>query len=295
MSETTELTTTPAAFLGEASSSREDEAFFHLLPIVYEVSDTFTRGTADAPSTILQASTVIETHEPKDNVFSKGVFTHPTLSCNETADNSIQKISDTVHRIYQTEKILVSIGGEHTASYGVIKGLLDAGESDFGVIHLDAHADLRDSVNGDTLHRHCVMKRIVDEDIPVFQVGQRSICEEEVGTRKVYGVKHSDADVLVPKAIGKIELPDDFPDKVYLSIDMQCFDPSVFPTSSRPLPGGLGWHQTLSIIESIAEQRDIFAFDIMEFVPCAPLPAYDLAAATLVYKVMGIVERSIDT
>ncbi len=105
------------------------------------------------------------------------------------------------------------------------------------------------------------------------------------------GVKFYDADFLVSRNITKVELPGEFPEKVFISIDVDGFDPSVFP-SPGAIPGGLGWWQVLSIIEAISQQADIIGIDFTEFNPTAGHPEHDNTAALLLYRLMGIVERS---
>jgi len=172
-----------------------------------------------------------------------------------------------------------------------VKGLLDAGMEDFGVIQIDAQADLKDTDNGEQWSEACVMKRIVDEDVPLFQLGVRSLSKEETDARRVNSVKFYDADWLVSRNVHKIELPGEFPEKVFLCIDVDGFDPSVFP-SATAVPGGLGWWQVLAIIESIAQQTDIIGMDLTEFNPSIGNSFHDNAAAMMLYRIMGIVERA---
>ena len=113
-----------------------------------------------------------------------------------------------------------------------------------------------------------------------------------MATRQQYGVQHLDADVLVPQNIQSIELPADFPKNVFFTLDIDGMDPSVFPSTGTPVPGGLGWYQTLSLFESVAKQRNIIGFDILEFAPIKGFHAYEFSAALLTYKLMGIVERA---
>lgn len=159
-------------------------------------------------------------------------------------------------------------------------------------MQIDAHADLRDAYDGDPLSHASVMKRAVDMGIPLYQLGIRAFCEEEMGYREQFGVHYQDADELVPNNITSIDLPKDFPKKVFFTVDVDGLDPSVFPSTGTPVPGGLGWYQTLSLFESVAKQREIIGFDIMEFAPIKGFHAYDFAAAMLTYKMMGIVQRN---
>jgi agmatinase len=111
-------------------------------------------------------------------------------------------------------------------------------------------------------------------------------------TRKAHGVRHIDADILVPRNIQQVDLPDDFPSKVFFTLDIDGMDPSVFPSTGTPVPGGLGWYQTLAIFESIARQSEIIGFDVNEFSPIEGFHAYEFSASLLTYKMMGIIERS---
>ena len=187
----------------------------------------------------------------------------------------------------------IGLGGEHTVTYGIIKGLLNAGINDFGVVQIDAHADLREAYEDNPYSHASAMKRIVDLDIPLFQLGIRAYCEEEKQTRKNYNIRHIDADILVPQNIQAIDLPDDFPEKVFFTLDIDGMDPSIFPSTGTPVPGGLGWYQTLSLFESVAKQCEIIGFDIMEFSPIKGFHAYEFSAALLIYKMMGIIDRNI--
>ena len=174
----------------------------------------------------------------------------------------------------------------------MLLGYLDAGITDFGVVQIDAHADLRDAYEGDKLSHASVMKRLVDLDIPLYQLGIRAFCEEEIATRAKHGVYFQDADELVPNNIQSITLPESFPKNVFFTVDIDGIDPSVFPSTGTPVPGGLSWYQTLNLFESVAQQRNIIGFDIMEYAPIKGFHAYDFSAALLTYKLMGIVERN---
>jgi agmatinase len=285
-------TASAAAFLGTAASlAKPAEAFFHVLPIPFTGSRFKDSAMADAPAVILQASQDIETWDGRSTPARHGIHTHPAVDCKGGTEKVLEKISAAVAGIMKIKKFPVGIGGDGLITYGMVKGLLEAGFEDFGVIHIDAQADLKEDDNGDAWSQACVMKRIVDEDVPLFQLGVRSLSKEEADARKVYGVKFYDADFLVSRNINKVELPAEFPDKVFLSIDVDGFDPSVFP-SPEAVPGGLGWWQCLSIIESIAQQADIIGMDFTEFSPVSGQPFHDSAAAVLIYKIMGVVERA---
>ncbi|GLQ32844.1 agmatinase [Litoribrevibacter albus] len=280
-------------FLGsEIEQPKPEEALFHIVPVPFERTVSYGGGTNEGPSAILEASWQLEEWDGKSKPCELGIYTHGPVDCNADADQVIENIAAAVKPICEMGKMPVGIGGEHTVTYGIIKGMLDAGIKDFGIVQIDAHADLRDAYEGDKYSHASVMKRCVDEGIPLYQLGIRAYCEEEIEIRKKHGVYYQDADDLVPQNISAIELPEDFPKKVFFTLDIDGLDPSVFPSTGTPVPGGLGWYQTLGLFESVAKQREIIGFDVMEFAPIAGFHAYDFAASLLMYKMMGIIERS---
>jgi agmatinase len=270
-----------------------DQAAFAVLPVPYEKTVSYGSGTAQGPGAILAASEQLETWDGQSNPSELGIHTCDEINCEADADQVIEEIARAVKRILDAGSMPVVLGGEHTVTYGVIKGYLDAGVNDFGVVQIDAHADLRDAYEGDPLSHASVMKRVIDEGIPLYQLAIRAYCEEEKRTRESNpNIYYQDADELVPANIQSIQLPPDFPEKVFFTLDVDGIDPSVFPSTGTPVPGGLSWYQTLKLFESVASQRQIVGFDIMEFAPMDGFHAYDFAAALLSYKMMGIVQRA---
>lgn len=279
-------------FLGsEIEQPNADQALFHILPVPYEKTVSYGGGTSLGPSAILDASWQLEQWDGYSKPCDTGIYTCEPIDCSVPAERVIENIAEATAKIVKHKALPVVFGGEHTVTYGVLKGLKAAGIKDFGIVQIDAHADLREAYEGDPLSHASVMKRAVDMGIPLYQLGIRAFCEEEMAIREQYAVLYQDADQLVPNNIQQITLPDDFPDKVFFTLDIDGMDPSVFPSTGTPVPGGLGWYQTLNIFESVAKQREIIGFDIMEFAPIKGFHAYDFAAALLTYKMMGIVQR----
>jgi len=281
-------------FLGsEIEQPNPDQALFHVLPVPYEKTVSYGGGTYLGPSAILKASWQLEEWDGKSKPCDAGIYTCAPVDCSVAAEKVIGNIATATAKIIKHGAMPVIFGGEHTVTYGVLKGLRDAGITDFGIVQIDAHADLRDAYEDNPLSHASVMKRAVDMGIPLYQLGIRAFCEEEIATRKAFNVHHQDAEELVPNRIQSITLPDDFPSKVFFTLDIDGMDPSVFPSTGTPVPGGLDWYQTLNLFESIAQQREIIGFDIMEFAPIKGFHAYDFAAAMLTYKMMGIVQRNL--
>lgn len=289
----TELNEEFPIFLGsEIDQADPKQAMFHVLPVPYEKTVSYGGGTAKGPSTILNASWQLEKWDGKSNPCDLGIHTCAPVDCSVSSQQVIDNIANATAEIVRNGGIPVVLGGEHTVTYGVIKGLKQAGIDDFGIVQIDAHADLRHAYEGDILSHASVMKRAVDMGIPLYQLGIRAFCEEEMQVREEFGVYYQDADELVPNNINSITLPDDFPQKVFFTVDIDGMDPSVFPSTGTPVPGGLSWYQTLNLFESVAKQREIIGFDVMEFAPIEGFHAYDFAASMLTYKLMGITARS---
>ncbi|MEW5250805.1 agmatinase [Microbulbifer sp. 2201CG32-9] len=280
-------------FLGsEITQPEARQALFHILPIPYEATVSYGGGTGRGPASILAASWQLETFDNFSSPCDLGIFTHPPVDVSGDPEQVMDRIAGATEAVLRMGGMPVGIGGEHSVTWGVIKGFLDAGITDFGVVQIDAHADLRDRYEGQKHSHASVMRLVVEAGLPLFQLGIRAYCEEEKETRQRYGVHYLDAHQLVPTNVQDFQLPEEFPSKVFFTLDVDGIDPSVFPSTGTPVPGGLGWYQTLGLFESVARQRRIIGFDLLEFAPIEGFHAYDFAAAQLLYKLMGIVQRN---
>jgi agmatinase len=275
----------------ELPDTAPGDARFHVLPVPYEKTVSYGHGTASGPAAILAASAQLERWDGMSDPGAEGIYTWPEVDCSGPVERVIGDIAAAVGKILKLEKFPVVLGGEHTVTWGVIEGYLAAGVKDFGVVQIDAHADLRDAYEGDKYSHASVMRRIVEADIPLVQLGVRAYCEEERDARKRHKVLAFDAVDLAPRGTSRIKLPKRFPPKVFFTLDVDGMDPSVLPATGTPVPGGLGWYQTLALFESVARQRRIIGFDVMEFAPIAGFHAFDFTAALLAYKMMGVVQR----
>jgi agmatinase len=289
---TTDLKTYPPFLGSELRQPPPEKARFHVLPVPWERTVSYGAGAAFGPSAILQASWQLEAWDGHGVPGEAGIFTHPPVDVSGEPEAVLARIAAAVDGILALGKLPVVLGGEHTVTYGVLQGYLRAGHRELGVVQIDAHADLRDRYEGDPLSHACVMRRVVEAGIPLFQLGVRALCREEVSARERYGVGFLDAETLVTEQINRTALPDDFPARVFVTLDVDGLDPSVMPATGTPVPGGPGWYQTLSLLESIARQRRIIGFDLMELAPIPGFHCYDFTAALLVYKLMGVVSRA---
>ena len=162
-------------FLGtEVDDVAPEAARFHVLPVPYEKTVSYGSGTAKGPAAILEASGQLERWDGRSDPGAEGIYTWPAIDCKPKAEKVIATIAASVARILAMGKMPVVLGGEHTVTGGVIRGYLDAGVRDFGVVQIDAHADLRDRYDGDPLSHASVMRRVVEAGIPLFQLGNRA-------------------------------------------------------------------------------------------------------------------------
>lgn len=279
-------------FLGsEIKQGDEKEALFHIIPVPYEESVSYGGGTRRGPKAILEASWQLEVWDGYSIPADEGIYTHEEIT-EDDPQGMAGRVSAAVKGVLKKRGIPVILGGEHTVSLGAFEAIM-ADKRDIGIVQIDAHADLRDEYEGNPFSHACVMRRAIDMELSIYQIGVRSLSPEEVMFREQQGIDYLDAVEAVPENFTVIELPDTFPENIYLTIDIDGFDPAVFSATGTPEPGGLGWYQGLSMIQSLVTGgRRIIGFDVVELAPRDGVNADPFGAARLVYNVMGIIQRA---
>ncbi|MEO1366721.1 MAG: arginase family protein, partial [Acidobacteriota bacterium] len=190
-------------------------------------------------------------------------------------------------------KFLVSLGGEHGLSTGPVRASVDAARGPLGVVQFDAHADLRDTYEGSRHSHASVMRRVVDDlGLPTLAVGLRSLSTPEAELIRSRGLPviwshqlHEDARAGSSERFER--LLETLPDEIYLTFDIDYFDPSLVPATGTPEPGGGQWHETLRLLRALFRRKRVVGMDIVELAPVAGLPGSDFVAAKLVYKCLG--------
>lgn len=285
---------TPGAFAGIPPTPEDfDEARVVILPVPLDRTTSYVPGTRTGPHEILVASSHMEwwDEETRTDVHGIGIATLPEMELPfPSMDEVMREIQRVASEVVAHGKFPVVLGGEHSITPPVVAAVA-ARHKNLSVLQIDAHADLRDAYEGNKYSHASVMRRVVEAGIPLVSLGVRAFCEEERDARRKHKVLAFDANEIVPNNVSKIKLPGKFPSKVFFTLDVDGMDPSVLPATGTPVPGGLGWYQTLGLFESVARQRRIIGFDIMEYAPIPTFHAYDFAAALLTYKLMGIVQR----
>ncbi len=258
--------------------------FFHVIPAPLEETVSYGGGTAKGPAAILEASYQLEAFDGASCPCELGIHTHENC-------RSLEAVEDNVSQIWEAGKFPVLLGGEHTVTLGALRALKAAGV-DFGVVQFDAHADLRDQYEGSTLSHACVMRRAVDDlDLPLFQIGVRSLSLEEHQLRENREIGHLDASEIARNGMPESLLPDGFPANIYITFDVDGLDSSLMPATGTPEPGGLSWRDAVCALEAITATRNVIAADFVELAPIAGLHAPDYTVAKLAYTCMGLVSR----
>lgn len=275
----------------EFPQSSADDALFHLIPMPMEDSVSYGTGTSTGPRAILDASYQLETYDGTSYPGGYGMHTSEPIDCKDGALASLDRLEARCSTAYQAEKIPITLGGEHALSLAPVRAL-HALRQDFGVVQIDAHADLRDSYEGSPNSHACVMRRIHELGIPIFQIGVRNLCREEIDYRDTHKIAHLDAREINRHGIPHDLLPADFPENIYLTFDVDGLDSSLMPATGTPEPGGLDWWQALDACEAAARGRKILGVDVVELAPRPELHSCSYLAAKLTYALMGIASRA---
>jgi agmatinase len=265
-----------------------DQALFHVIPVPYEKTVTYGTGTRKGPAAILEASQQLELYDGKGIPAEKGIYTDTVHLCGGEEDAVLDALAVRVERILKKKKIPLVLGGEHTITTGVLKGAARLPGS-IGVIQFDAHADLRDRYEGSRYNHACAMRRVLEMGHRLFQIGTRSLSMEEAVYRKKRGIGTLDARDIAKSGIPETILPENFPDRLYLTIDVDCMDPSLMPATGTPEPGGMTWYQMMEALSSVCRQRTVIGFDVVELAPITGFHAPDYTIARLVYQMMGLI------
>lgn len=268
-----------------------EHATFVVVPVPYDLTTSYQAGARNGPSAILDASCQMELYdeELRRETFLTGIHTVSPL---EVRAGGPQEMIDTVRieiaEIISSGKIPVILGGEHSISLGPVQAMKETYPS-LSVLHLDAHADMRNSYQGTPYSHACVGRRI-SEICLMVQVGIRSMSADEAvfieeNTLPVFNPDFLNEDPQWAKTICE-HLSGD----VYLTIDLDVFDPSIMPAVGTPEPGGLYWKDITRLVKEVSNNCKIRGFDIVELSPIPGIVAPDFTAAKLAYRVMGYID-----
>ncbi len=270
------------------TTSDFDKARVVILPVPLDRTTSYVPGTRTGPHEILVASSHMELweEETQTDVHSIGIVTLPEMEFPFAGmDEVTAEIRRVAGEIVKRGKFLVILGGEHSITPPVVAAVA-ARHKGLSVLQIDAHADLRDSFMG-TPHNHaCAMRRTL-EYAPVTQVGIRSLSSEEAAdipslkTKVFYDFNMRQDPAWMDRVV------DSLGDVVYITIDVDGFDPAIMPSTGTPEPGGLSWHEGLTLLRRVIERREVVGCDIVELCPMPGNAAPNFLCAKLLYKILS--------
>jgi agmatinase len=256
-----------------------------VLPVPYDGTSTWIKGADKGPDAIMEASANMELYdiETDKEVYTVGIHTAEPVIENSSPETMVDAVFLALKKYLFLEKFVVTIGGEHSVSIGAIKAYSEK-YKDLCVLQLDAHSDMRPEYEGSKNNHACAMAR-ASEYCNVIQVGIRSMAAEEKQFIKRKNVFFADEIIRDPNWIDSVVGMLD--ENVYITIDMDVFDPSVMPSTGTPEPGGLFWNEVLDLMRSVNNYKNIVGFDIVELCPNENNKAPDFMASKLIYKILS--------
>ena len=278
-------------FLDTPPSENDPEsARVFIIPVPYDSTTSFKSGARGGPAAILDASRHLEDYdiELDCDISVVGIHTTPALQPRMDSPTSmIASIRAAVKSAASRGKLTALLGGEHTIAVGAVQSHREL-HPDLSVLYIDAHADMRDCYQG-TRWGHASAARRISEVCPVVLVGIRSISAEEVAFVKGEGVPMHSWLAGSPDSLADaiVLARENLTDTVYVSIDLDALDPSIMSAVGTPEPGGMLWHELLTVLRDVSEHANIVGFDVVELSPDEGPDACAFAAAKLAYKLIG--------
>ncbi|MGQ0816375.1 MAG: agmatinase [Gemmatimonadota bacterium] len=284
----------PHNFLGlTAEQSNFDDARVVILPVPYEATTSYGAGTGAGPDAIIQASRYIELYDQEldQEPYEVGIATLPALELSGAGpEQAVRELRAAYDAILDAgkDKFVIALGGEHSISSAPILAHAERNKGKrISVLQFDAHTDLRHEYEGSPFSHAAVMHRVHD-NVDLVAVGIRALTREErelARNRKNIHLFLADdihtGETWMDEVIAKLG------DTVYISFDVDGFDPSLVPSTGTPEPGGLQWYPVLKLLRRVFRERNVIAADVVELAPIPGLSAPDFLVAKLVYKLIG--------
>ena len=275
-------------FLGEENIYDNPETSFGVVvPVPFEFSTSYGKGASKGPQAIINASEYVELYDEvlDCETFKNGILTAEYPEYGKNPAEALEQIRKQAKEYIDDKKFVVALGGEHSIS-SVLFAAHNENYNDLSVLQLDAHVDLRDSYEGSKYSHASVMKRIWEINENIVQCGIRSLSKEESDFIKDNNVNTFFAHELKSKTNWD-EVLNKLTENVYLTIDVDCFDPSIMPATGTPEPGGFFWDETMSILAKLFSSKNVVGCDVVELSPMNNIHHADFMIAKLVYRLFG--------
>ncbi|MBC8144400.1 MAG: agmatinase [bacterium] len=281
----------------EDAHSSLESAKIAILPAPYEHTVSYGGGTRRGPRGILDASAYVEFYDDefdRELCFDVGIATVRSLELKDVVDEAaLERIRRSVAELITAGKFVVTLGGEHTISTAPIRAHM-AAYPEMSVLHFDAHSDLRDSYEG-SKYSHASFAARVAEAFPaerITQVGIRAQCKDETDFIRARGVHTFYANAIRRGVHGddwQRAVVDTLAQDVYITFDVDFFDPSIMPSTGTPEPDGFLYSETLDVLRYLRlSGRRIVGFDVVELAPVDGVSHPDILTARLIYKMLNL-------
>lgn len=263
-----------------------DKAEIVVLPVPYDGTSTWIKGADQGPAAILEASANMELFDIETNseVYTKGIATLEPVTEASSPEAMSQEVEKAIDQILKDKKFPVLLGGEHSVSIGAFRAFAKHYEN-FSVLQLDAHSDMRSEYEESTHNHACVMAR-AKEVATVAQVGIRSSSIDEKENiqpdRIFYAHEIKESETWMYEVSQKLN------DNVYITIDLDVFDPAYMPSTGTPEPDGLNYREIITFLKLINERHNIIGLDVVELCPNTTNKAPDFLASKLIYQILSM-------
>ena len=265
--------------------SKLETAKIVLIPVPYDGTSTWQKGADKGPDAFLDASENMELYdiETETEVYKQGVYLADAVTENSSPESMVDAVHQATKNYIKKNKFVTIFGGEHSISIGTIRAFNEMYPS-LTVLQLDAHADLRKEYEGSKCNHACALYE-ASQTTNLIQVGIRSmdIIETTVMDKERTYFAHEMAldDTWMDTAV------DQMTENVFITIDLDVFDPSIMPSTGTPEPGGLLWYETLEFLKQVFTEKNVVGFDIVELCPNKNEKSSDFLAAKLYYKMLS--------
>lgn len=256
-----------------------------LIPVPYDGTSTWQKGADKGPEAFLNASENMELYdiETETEVYKQGIHLTDAVTENSSPEAMVAAVYAKTKGYIKKKKFVTIFGGEHSISIGTIRAFNECYDN-LTVLQLDAHADLRKEYEGSSCNHACALYE-ASQTTNLLQVGIRSmdIAETTVMDKEKTYFAHEmiEDDSWMDASI------DQMTENVFITIDLDAFDPSIMPSTGTPEPGGLLWYETLEYLSQVFQHKNVVGFDIVELCPNMLDKSSDFLAAKLYYKMLS--------
>ncbi|MGC1514162.1 MAG: agmatinase [Maribacter sp.] len=256
-----------------------------LIPVPYDGTSTWGKGADKGPEAFLEASENMEWYdiETDSEVYKQGIHLTAPITENGSPEAMVKAVHATTKDFIKRNKFVTLFGGEHSISIGSIRAFNECFD-DLTVLHIDAHADVRETYNGSKYNHACAVYE-ASQTTNLVQVGIRSM--DSIEKTLIDPEKTFFANEMLNDEYWMDKVIEAMTDNVFITFDLDALDPSIMPSTGTPEPGGLFWYETLEFLKQVFEDKNVVGFDMVELAPNKNNISPDFLAAKLYYKMLS--------